>query len=147
MGQGASSRAVAMPDLGVLRALTATRPWVLALAILGLCGIGFGLLAVAFTTRLLTEDAPLATLLGVGLVLALPSLQMLRYASALRRLESQPTAVAIATALRQQRLYWTLWGAYSVACAALLAGALCWNASASLGRRAESLGAVPGGGR
>lgn len=104
-GDGVSSAAV---DI-----LVRTRPWALFVAVLGLIGVGFMVLAAISLFALFGRTGSG----GVGMVLALlyfamaaiyalPCIRLVQYSSAISQLRMTPTSGALENALDKQRAFW-----------------------------------------
>ncbi|HET9299632.1 MAG TPA: hypothetical protein VFO11_06775 [Candidatus Polarisedimenticolaceae bacterium] len=120
---------------GVVETLRRTKGWVRFMAVLGFIGAGlsllmglvFGVLGFAGSEAFARASTPMpfpptAIFFGYALLLSLaaviylfPSLRLLRYASAITRLELARDSGALEGALEQQRAFWRLVGVISLA--------------------------------
>ncbi|MGI9243788.1 MAG: hypothetical protein ACR2RV_23525 [Verrucomicrobiales bacterium] len=93
--------------------LVRTRPWALFVAVLGLIGVGFlvvaaiGLLAVF--SQLGSSGIGLVMALlyfAIAAIYALPCIRLVQYCSAITRLRTTPTSASLENALDRQRSFW-----------------------------------------
>ena len=117
---------------GVVETLRRTKGWVRFMAVLGFVGaglsllVGLGFAAVSFVAGTRPSGqapAPMPVTLLVGYALLMcvaaviylfPSLRLLKYASAITRLELARDSGTLEAALEQQRAFWCLVGVISL---------------------------------
>jgi hypothetical protein len=115
-----------VPDI-VLAPLRATRPWVTFLAIVGFIGAGLlalGGLVVMGSGGMGTGSSRVTGWIGLvylvfGALYIFPSLHLLRFGSAIARLDRDPHMERLGAALGHQRAFWKLIGIVTAVMVAL----------------------------
>ena len=98
---------------GIIDIMARTRPWTLFVAILGLIGVGFMILAsiIIFATMSKLGNGGVGILmsliyLAMAAIYALPCIRLIQYSSAITQLRLTPTSQTLEIALDRQRSFW-----------------------------------------
>jgi hypothetical protein len=119
---GSAPESAAVPS-EIVELLNQTRPWVTFLAVLGFISTGLmvlvGLTVAASMAMTPKPGLPAAiglVYVGLGLFYLFPSLLLLRYGGAIRRLTGGPAAgmEALTEAIRRQKSFWRFMGICAV---------------------------------